>query len=111
MMGEMVSRNKFSGARGRKTLQEDRDQAVAHEYAVRLALIAFATAAVQGVISGAPFEATLKSALFVLAAFYVLGYVCGEMGRRIVEETVATMSAQTAPAVSNTPVVTNAPSR
>ena len=84
---------------------------MAHEYAVRLALIAFATAAVQGLVSGAPFEATLKSALFVLAAFYVLGYVCGEMGRRVVEETVASMTAQTAPAASRTPVVSNAPSR
>ena len=62
---------------------------MAHEFAVRLASIAFATATLQGVITGAGFQPTLKTALVVLAAFYGLGFLCGEIARRIVEESVA----------------------
>jgi hypothetical protein len=65
-----------------------RETAVAQEYAVRLALIAFATAAIQGLVMRAGFESALKSALAAAAAFYVLGWLCGEMARRIVEESV-----------------------
>jgi hypothetical protein len=65
-----------------------KESAVAHEFAVRFALIAFATAAVQGIGAGAAFEPTLKVALVVLAAFYGVGYVCGEIARRTVEESV-----------------------
>jgi hypothetical protein len=61
---------------------------VAQEYAVRLALISFATAAVQGLVVRADFTLALKSALAAAAAFYVLGWLCGEMARRIVEESI-----------------------
>jgi hypothetical protein len=62
--------------------------AVAQEYAVRLALIAFATAAIQGLVTRAEFQPALKLALGAAFAFYVLGWLCGEMARRIVEESV-----------------------
>lgn len=62
---------------------------MAHEFAVRLAAIAFATATLQGVITGAEFQQTLKLALVILGVFYGLGYLCGEIARRIVEESVA----------------------
>jgi hypothetical protein len=61
---------------------------LAHEYAVRLALIAFATAAVQGLFARCAFEPALKLALGAAGVFYVLGWVCGEMARRVVEESV-----------------------
>jgi len=61
---------------------------LAHEYAVRLALIAFATAAVQGLFARSAFEPALKLALGAAGAFYVLGWVCGEMARRVIEESV-----------------------
>jgi hypothetical protein len=62
--------------------------AVANDYAARLALIAFATAAIQGLFTRAAFEPALKTALAATAAFYVLGWLCGEMARRLVEEGV-----------------------
>lgn len=62
---------------------------MAHDYGVRLALIAFATAAVQGAFTGAAFEPGLKFALAAAALFYGLGLVCGELARRIVIESVA----------------------
>lgn len=62
---------------------------MAQEFAVRLASIAFATATLQGAITGADFQSTLKTALVVLAVFYGLGFLCGEIARRIVEESVA----------------------
>lgn len=62
---------------------------MAHEFAVRLAAIAFATATLQGAITGADFQSTLKMALVVLGVFYGLGFLCGEIARRIVEESVA----------------------
>jgi len=62
--------------------------AVAHQYAVRLALIAFATAAIQGAVRQSGFEPALKFALTAAAAFYVLGWLCGELARRIVEESI-----------------------
>ena len=61
---------------------------MAHEYAVRLALIAFATAAIQGLAQRAAFEPALKLALVAAAGFYVLGWLCGEMAQRVVEENV-----------------------
>jgi hypothetical protein len=75
---------------------------VAQEYAVRLALIAFATTAVQGLVMRSDFEPTLKSALAATAVFYVLGWLCGEMARRVVEESVQFNRSQAA-ALTSTP--------
>ena len=61
---------------------------MAHAFACQLALIAFATAAAQGVVSGAPFDPTLKTALVVVPVFYALGWILGELARRVVEENV-----------------------
>ena len=61
---------------------------MAHQYAVRLALIAFATAAIQGAVRQSGFEPALKFALAAAAAFFVLGWLCGELARRIVEESI-----------------------
>jgi len=75
--------------------------AVAHEYAVRLALIAFATATIQGMATRAAFEPALKLALGAAAAAFVLGWLCGEMARRVVEESVQIAARREAP--SHTP--------
>jgi hypothetical protein len=79
--------------------------AVAHQYAARLALIAFATAVIQGLAMRAAFEPALKLALAAAAAAYVLGWFCGEMARRIVEESVqlGTNREATPPTPTSTP--------
>ncbi len=61
---------------------------VATQFASRLALIAFATAALRGLFCEADFFGTIQTALVSLGAFYVLGLVMGEAARRIVEENV-----------------------
>jgi hypothetical protein len=61
---------------------------VAHEYGVRLATIAFATALLQGVIEGGSVTNTVQSGLLALAIFYGLGWLTGEVTRRAVEESV-----------------------
>jgi len=86
-----------------------RDKAVAHEFAVRLALIAFATAAIQGLANRADFEAALKLALAAAAACYVLGWLCGELARRVVEESVRRTAADPAPFSGSVPTPTSAP--
>jgi hypothetical protein len=61
---------------------------VATQFASRLGLIAFATAALRGLFCGSDFFGTLQTALIGLGTFYVLGLVMGEAARRIVEENV-----------------------
>ena len=48
------------------------------QFASRLSLIAFATAAVRGLFSQADFYGTIQTALVALGVFYVLGLVIGE---------------------------------
>lgn len=77
---------------------------MAQEFAFRLALIAFITAAVQGVMCGAAFEPGLKSSLAAAAVCYVLGWVCGDLARRAVAESVQLQfERETAPASVSTP--------
>jgi hypothetical protein len=61
---------------------------VATQFGYRLALIAFATATLRGALTGSDFEGTLHTALLAGAAFFVLGMICGELARRVVEEQV-----------------------
>jgi|SRR5580692_3587483 hypothetical protein len=65
-----------------------RVNSVATQFAKRLALIAFATAALRGLFCETDFFATMQTALVSLGAFYVLGLVLGEAARRIVEENI-----------------------
>lgn len=58
------------------------------QYAFRLSLIAFATAALRGLMAGSDFEGTMQSALMILAAFFALGWIIGELARRVLEEQV-----------------------
>ena len=58
------------------------------QYAFRLSLIAFATAALRGLMAGSDFEGTMHSALMILALFFALGWIIGELARRVVEEQV-----------------------
>jgi hypothetical protein len=67
---------------------------VATQFAKRLALISFATAALRGLFGEADFFATMQTALVSLGAFYVLGLVLGEVARRIVEENIRTQLAR-----------------
>ena len=77
---------------------------MAYDYAARLALIAFATAAIQGLATRAAFEPALKLALAAAVAAYVVGWVCGEMARRIVEESVQpVIDKEAAPVPTSTP--------
>ena len=82
---------------------------MAHVYAVRLALIAFATAAIQGLAARAAFEPALKLALSAAAVCYVLGWLCGEMARRIVEESVRFAANPPSPVTTPAPVPTSTP--
>jgi hypothetical protein len=61
---------------------------VATQFGSRLALIAFATATLRGLLAGADFEGTIQSALLAGLVFFVLGLVCGELARLVVEEQV-----------------------
>lgn len=54
--------------------------------AARLSLIAFATVSLRGVMTSGQFEGTLKTALAAAVAFYVIGLICGNLARRVVEE-------------------------
>ena len=59
---------------------------MAIQFASRLALIAFATVSLRGVLVGGQFEGTLKTALVAGVVFYFFGMICGDLARRIVEE-------------------------
>ena len=61
---------------------------MALQFGYRLALIAFATATLRGALTGTDFEGTLNTALLAVVAFFVLGMICGELARRVVEEQV-----------------------
>jgi hypothetical protein len=85
--------------------------AVAHQYAARLSLIAFATATIQGAMRQAGFEPALKFALAAAAAFFVLGWLCGELARRIVEESVTVANRTQTSAPSPAPPIPNTTGR
>jgi hypothetical protein len=53
----------------------------------------------------AAFEPALKLALGAAAAAFVVGWICGEMARRIVEESVQIAASREAPS----PIPSNAP--
>jgi len=59
---------------------------VATQFASRLALIAFFVVSVRGLMAHADFEGTLRTALIVVAAFYVLGWLMGYLAQLLVEE-------------------------
>jgi hypothetical protein len=51
-----------------------------------LALVAFAAGTLTGLIESADFAGTLESALWHAAAFFGLGWICGDLAGRVVEE-------------------------
>lgn len=59
---------------------------MARQFAVRLALVAFAASTVDGLLDGVDFAGTLQSALIHAGAFFGLGWICGELAGRAVEE-------------------------
>ena len=59
---------------------------MARQFAVRLALIAFAASTIHGLIDSVDFAATMQSALLHGAAFFGLGWVCGQLAGQVVEE-------------------------
>lgn len=59
---------------------------MAREFAVRLALLAFAASTLAGLIEAVDFAGALQSALWHAAAFFGLGWVCGDLAGRVVEE-------------------------
>ena len=70
-------------------------------------LIAFATAAVRGLITGSDFQGTIQAALVATAVFFGLGLVLGELARRVVQENAeaefARMNPQTPTSESQEP--------
>ncbi|MFO1021125.1 MAG: hypothetical protein U0903_10570 [Planctomycetales bacterium] len=61
---------------------------MAFVFAKQLALIAFATGTLQGVLSGGSAEAVLQRTLLTSLLFYVLGVILGELARWVVEDNV-----------------------
>ena len=59
---------------------------MAREFAVRLALVAFAASTLTGLIESVDFAGTLQGALWNAAAFFGLGWICGDLAGRVVEE-------------------------
>lgn len=59
---------------------------MARQYAVFLAMVAFAASTVHGLMEHVDFAGTVQSALMHGAAFFGLGWVCGELAGRVVEE-------------------------
>ena len=59
---------------------------MAGHFAAQLALIAFAVCEARGLLSGADFVPTTRTALLAACALALLGFVTGELARRIVEE-------------------------
>lgn len=61
---------------------------VAIDVSSRLALIAFATVALRGVLDGATFEATVTGALTAAVILWPIGFGLGDLGRRLVDDLV-----------------------
>lgn len=59
---------------------------MARHLAAQLAMIAFATAAIDGAMDGLAFSDTIHVALKTAAGFYFLGLLLGEVARRLAEE-------------------------
>jgi hypothetical protein len=57
-------------------------------YASRLGLIAFSAVALRAVLEGAAFASGLQAALIGGTLMFLVGLCLGEIGRRLVEETV-----------------------
>ncbi|QDT35702.1 hypothetical protein [Stratiformator vulcanicus] len=62
---------------------------MAVHYAQRLGLIALAAVAAQSALSGAAVIPGLLASFAAGAIFYLLGFVFGEIGRRLAEEVAA----------------------
>lgn len=56
--------------------------------ACRLALIAFATVALRGVLDGSEFQTVLILAIKTGAVFFGIGMIIGELARRLLEDMV-----------------------
>jgi hypothetical protein len=76
---------------------------VASQFANRLALIGFATITVRGLLAGSDFPGTIQSALVALAVYFAVGFVIGELARRVVEEAVELEIARHFAATATTP--------
>lgn len=61
---------------------------MAEQYAPRLALIAILAVIGRGILSGGDFAATVKTAAIAAAAFFLIGWLVGEIARRLIEEHV-----------------------
>jgi hypothetical protein len=59
---------------------------MARQFAVRLALVAFAASLAAGLCESLDFSGAVTSALAHAAAFFGLGWICGELASRVVEE-------------------------
>ena len=59
---------------------------MARQFAVRLAMVAFAASTLHGLCEFVDFAGTVQSALWHAAVFFGLGWVCGVLAGQVVEE-------------------------
>lgn len=59
---------------------------MAVQFAVRLALLAFAATSLVGLIAGGDLVGVIQFALFRVVAFYVTGLLCGGVAERLMDE-------------------------
>ncbi|MFN0197399.1 MAG: hypothetical protein ACKVT0_11695 [Planctomycetaceae bacterium] len=62
---------------------------MANQFATRLSLLSFVSRLADGLICRDDFYPSLLSALVTAGIFFVVGYACGELARRLVQELAA----------------------
>ena len=80
---------------------------MAHGFGIRLALIGFAVIGFEQAWLQTDFETAIGAVLYSAGLFYLLGCVCGEIARQVIEEQVAGIKRAAAAAEqSSTPTPT-----
>ncbi len=59
---------------------------MAVQFAVRLALLAFAATSLEGLVAGGDLVGVIQLALIRVVGFYVTGLLCGGVAERLMEE-------------------------
>jgi len=64
------------------------------QFANRLALLSFSVVLLRSLIQGTDFTGSMQIALVCLCAFYMIGYLIGDLAQRMIEEHVEVEEAQ-----------------
>lgn len=62
---------------------------MAKQFATRLSLLSFVSRLAGGLICRDDFYASMSNALITAGVFFLVGFACGELARRIVQELAA----------------------